>query len=320
MLFSNYITNFLRSLGNSFAPFLLSFLSLVVNIIFAYLLTGPIKLDTRGPAIATLIANFSIVLAASFYIFHKYPYLRKVSIKSILNRKMLKDLLVLGLPLGFQWSILFIGSFVQSLKVNEFGNGLATKAVACYSNYETYLTMPLSVISQALLNYVGQNYGAKNKTRIKQGIKATFIIDLIAYAFILIIGLSTSKYIPYLFMPANELVGSNGEKIIFYTSTYLNILTPFLIFQGCIQISRSVVQGIKKPLIPFISGIGELIARILVCLYLPSLINPANPLSDSSYIGISFSNPIAWVSAVLIMGGSMIYIVFIKNIKELPDK
>ena len=39
------------------------------------------------------------------------------------------------------------------------------------------------------------------------------------------------------------------------------------------MISRSSLQGVKRPLIPLISGIGELLARILVSLTLPYLID-----------------------------------------------
>ena len=108
-----------------------------------------------------------------------------------------------------------------------------------------------------------------------------------------------------------------NEKVIYYCSTYLYILTPFLICQGLLQLSRSVLQGIKKPIITLLSGIGELIARILVCAFIPSLINKTNPTSDESYIGVCFSTPSAWVVSLLIMGSMVIYYVFIRNLSVI---
>lgn len=319
MILANFLGNFLRAIGNSSIPLVFSLISTIINILLACLFTGPIKLDTRGVAFATLLSNLILTIIYIIYIYFKYPHLRYKKGDLIPDKKMLIDLLKLGLPLGFQWSILFVGSFVQARQVNQFGDGLCSKAVSCYSPFESYITIPLSVMSSALLSYVGQNYGAKKKDRIKKGIRDVLVIDIISYAIILVIGLSLINYVPYIFLPANELDGIKGETIKYYCSTYLKIMIPFLIMQGITQMSRSSLQGIKKPIIPFISGVGELLARVLVCLFIPQLINPNNPLSNESYVGICFSTPIAWITSAIIMGGSVIWIIYIKNLKEIPD-
>ena len=250
------------------------------------------------------------------YIYKKYPEFHLTKEGAKFDKNMTSNLLKLGIPLGFQWSILFIGSFVQSRQVNLFGDGLATKAVTCYSPFEGYITIPLSVMSSALLSFVGQNYGAGYFDRIKKGIKECILIDIIFYIFILLITIPLIKYVPYIFLPATDLEGQAGELIKFYSNTYLYIVTPSLILQGLLQLSRSSLQGIKKPMIPFLSGVGELVARILVCLFIPSLINPSNPFSNESYVGICFSTPSAWLVSVLIMGLSSIYIIFIKGLEN----
>lgn len=310
MVLSNLFDSVLRSLGNSTIPLVISFSSTVVNVAFAFLFTGVIALDTKGVALATLIANLFHFIIAVFYIVMKYPFL-KVRLKDIeIDRNINSTLLKLGLPLGLQWSILFIGSFVQARKVNEFGV-IAQNAVSCYQQFESYVTMPISVVSSAVLAYVGQNYGAKREDRIKEGIKDAIIIDVCAYVVVLVFSQIIANYVPYIFLREDEV----NSRTIFYCATYIRIMSPFLIMQGLLTISRSTLQGINKTMIPFISGIGELIARICVCLFIPSLINMENPLSDASYIGICFSNPLAWVISFIIMGGSVIYFVFINRIK-----
>lgn len=326
-LSSNLMSNFVTALGNSSVSLVISFTGTSVNILFGFLLTGVIRLDTRGVAIATLLANSTTFILNFLYLLKSHPYLKYNKEISKFDKRLALDALKMGLPLGLQWSILFIGSFFQQKTVNGFGRkiiidpntgtekeiGYATMANTCYGPFESYLTIPLSVMSSALLHYVGQNYGARDKDRIKKGIKDAFLIDLITYALILIVGLSCSKYVPYIFLTDNDV----NEKVIFYCSTYLYILTPFLICQGLLQLSRSVLQGIKKPIITLLSGIGELIARILVCAFIPSLINKTNPTSDESYIGVCFSTPSAWVVSLLIMGSMVIYYVFIKNLSVI---
>ena len=229
----------------------------------------------------------------------------------------------MGLPLGLQWSILFIGSFIQSSVVNKFGiisiNGVltstASKAQTVYTNIESYLTMPLSTLSSAILSFVAQNYGAKNYRRIKSGIKESLIMIVIIYLIILIIGLGIINISPYIFLRENEV----NDLVKFYSSNYLLCIIPSLILQGILSLSRSFLQGIKKPLIPFLSGIGELIARAFICLFIPNLINPTNPLSNESYIGLCFSTPLAWLVSVIIMGGSLIYYMYFSKTFKMND-
>lgn len=76
------------------------------------------------------------------------------------------------------------------------------------------------------------------------------------------------------------------------------------------MLSRVVLQGIGRTLVPFISGVGELLMRVLVCLLLPSIVDSANILSNKAYFAICFSTPLAWSISALIMGGSVIYIYF----------
>jgi Na+-driven multidrug efflux pump len=318
ILINNMLSNFVNAMGNSSIPLVISISGTLVHILLGFLLTGVATLDTRGVAIASLCANAFDILLYLLYLDKKYRFLRPDREAFRLDGKLIGSLLALGLPLGFQWSILFIGSFYQARRVNQFGGGLATKATGCYGSFESYLTIPLSVIASALGQYVGQNYGARDKARIKAGIRDAFLIDLISYVGILIVGYFTAPYVPYIFLPASEVDDpESGPRIVYYTATYLRVISPFLICQGIVQLSRNSIEGIKKPLIPFLSGVGELFARILVCYLIPAQINPDNPLSDESYLGICFSTPIAWVVSVLVMGGSLLYLVYFKNLSVM---
>lgn len=318
MVLSNLLGNLLRALGDSFFPLCVSLITTLLNIGLAFLFSGVIKLSTRGVAIATIASNLINVIITLIYLHKKHPYLNLKLKDFKLEKVETFDLLKMGIPLGLQWSILFIGSFIQSSQVNKFGvvldsnnveTSMASKAATCYSSIEGYLTMPLSTMSSALLSFVGQNYGAKEYGRIKKGIKDTFLIDVVIAIICLIIGLPLIKYVPYIFLPENEV----NESISYYCSMYLYAVIPSLILQGTLQLSRSTLQGIKKPLIPFLSGIGELCARAFVCFLFPVMINQANPLSDESYLGLCFSTPLAWLISVIIMGGSVIYFIFSKK-------
>jgi len=307
MLLNNYFQTSLRAMGDSFAPLVISISGTVINIALAFLFTGVIKLDTRGVAIATLLANLTCAISAYIYTIKKYKFLASEE-KIKLEKKLCLKMLGLGIPLGIQWSVIFVGSFFQDSQVNKFGDGLATKAVSCYAPIQSYLCMPIFAITTAMTSYTGQNYGKKDFDRIKKGIKEMLVVHLILWLVTMCIGFILIDYVPYIFLPRKEVDHYiEGPIIKYYCSTYLKIVIPCLILQATLTLCRATLEGIQKTTMTLVSAIGELIARVCICAFIPSLINPTNPLSNESFLGICFSTPLAWIISVLVMGIGVIY-------------
>lgn len=306
-LLSNLSAHILRALGNSFVVLVSSIISTAFQIGFCFLFTSKsiANLDTLGAALAMARASLINAGICFFFIFKKYHICKK---DMEFDRDIIKDMARLGLPLGFQWSILYIGSFVLASQVNLFGV-YASKGMAVYSSWEGFaINTAMGTTGLMMSNFVGQNYGKKQYARIKRGILDGYLIVFIIYLIQLVVLLPTVRFVPYIYLPANEV----NERVMFYSTTYLYVTISMALFQGLINISRGALQGIKRPLFPFISGIGELFARIGVSLLVPYIIdkNYRNTLSDASYIGISFATGTAWFVSFLIMGTALIFLVF----------
>lgn len=315
-LLNNYFGNFLRALGNSVFPLFVSLGTTLLHILIVYLLTAQyiVNLGTLGCGIAVIFTNVISLVINYVYIVVKHPELKGFKPLFKVNWKIYWELIKFGIPLGFQWSILFIGSFFQNSQVNLFGDN-AQQAMACYSNYEGYVTMPFSALSTAVTTYVGQNYGAKKYRRINLGLRDALFITIGIYILVVVISLPILKYVPYIFLNAQEV----NDEIIYFCSTYLFVVVLSLILQGTLMLSRSALQGTKHAMIPFLAGVGELIERILVCLYIPSLIDPnfASTHSHGAYLGLSFSNTSAWFVSFLVMGiATLALIVFNKKYRQ----
>ena len=313
LMLNNLLAAQLRALGNSFFPFLVSLIQAAINVTFALLFTGPMKMGVQGAAFASLISYAVTVTIFAFYILHKYPAYRPSKHNLAIDWAMIGSLLKLGLPLGFQWSILFIGSFIQSSVINQFGSGAASKANVCSMNYENYISMVVLFLGNGLLTFVAQNFGANQIERIRKAVKICWLSTMALWATTISVSMFIIPYVPYIFLPKDEVT----EQVQYYVNVYCYIISICLVLQGSLRIFRSVLQGIKKSLWPLLSGIGELGSRALVCLLLPSLINPNNPTSNASYVGVAFSNPAAWLASVLIMGFAVLYF-FKKGILRKP--
>ncbi len=310
LLLSNLSAHILRALGDSFFVFVCSFITIGLQIGLCFLLTTKNigNLDTIGAAIAMLAASLVNVIICFAFIFKRYP-LTKESFK--FDKEVYFGLAKLGIPLGFQWSILFIGNFVLNSQVNTFGPN-ASKGMTVYSSTENLVINSLmGSLGLTIVNFVGQNYGAKLYERMKKGIKEGYLFAFIIYLIILAIILPLAKVMAYVYLPKEEV----NERIIFYSSVYLYIVASTCLLQGIIQVSRGSLLGTKRPLFAFLSGVGELIARISIAFLIPYLVDNdyKNTHSDPSYIGLSFSNTSAWVMAASIMTIAVLIFIFRKK-------
>ncbi|MEG2909672.1 MAG: MATE family efflux transporter, partial [Erysipelotrichaceae bacterium] len=106
---------------------------------------------------------------------------------------------------------------------------------------------------------------------------------------------------------------SSETKVISIAYEYIFITSLFLWVLSLLFIYRSSLQGMGDTFIPMISGIVELVCRILVALCIPTLLG---------FKGIAFAEAGAWIGAELLL---MIAFYYKLNKKEsnhevgLPD-
>lgn len=317
-IYYNLLVSVLRSIGDSVNPLIFLIISTILNICLDLLFIVVFHWGVAGAAIATIIAQFLSAIMAFIYTYLRYKELRlklsdfKMSWKEIYNH------LKLGLPLAFQFSILAIGLIVLQGTVISFDEGVRTYAQHAYgavSKFMSLITCPLVVMGTAMLSYCGQNYGAKQFKRVKQGINQALLISFILYLIILSIAMlcCINGGFLYLFLD-KQYVQSETIK---YATTYMYCTAPLYFLLGTLYIYRYSLQGINRPVFPFLSGILELIARVCLATFLPSIINPSNPIAFECFVGIAFSDPLAWLFAATIMGVGIIKYVYLN--KELNE-
>lgn len=329
----NQICSLLRAMGDSLTPLLFLIVSTILNICLDLLFIVVFHSGVAGAAIATIIAQGISALLCYIYTFVKYPFLRfKSSDFKALNWSFYAEHLKLGLPLALQFSILGIGLITLQSTIIKFDttiagvvidNGPAQLAYGAANKMQNFLMTPLNALGTAMLSFCGQNHGAKLYKRVKKGIITSitlmFIIYVLLFAIALLL-LIDNTYMK-LFYDASKITDE---------SAYLGRLSvlstvPFFPLLGILFILRCSIQGIGKPIIPFFAGIGELLARTLLCLFGPYMFVDQISTSLNLYenpapfITTCLADPFAWLIACLILG--MGYFIFIhKPYKKLVSE
>ena len=327
-VFYNLMVSVLRSIGDSLTPLLFLIGSTILNIILDFVCILVFKWGVAGAALATVFSQFIAFIACLIYSLVKYPFFRVKLSDFKMSLKFMYDHLKLGLPLAFQFSILAIGLITLEKAMVKFdiGNSLlygkevfnCKIAYGAAVKFNDFLMCPLSALGTACLSYSGQNYGAKDVKRLKLGLKQALILMFIIYIILVTIGVACSinGNFTELFLSSDN----NNDRVRFYASTYMIIDSCMYFSLGLLFIGRNYLQGLGKSLYPFLAGICELVGRVVIAEFMPSLVDKANPYSDRAYISVCFSDSLAWIFAFLVlMIGIYIYIIKGKSFKELED-
>jgi Na+-driven multidrug efflux pump len=122
---------------------------------------------------------------------------------------------------------------------------------------ENFLCSFIGGFGSAMEAYTGQNYGAKKYKRIKQGFTQGLIILTIDAALKIIITWIVMDKVCDLFL--SEVNDATREYCRIYM--YWDMVT--YLFLGLIYLSRNVLLGLGNVWPPFISGVGEMVGRVV---------------------------------------------------------
>jgi putative MATE family efflux protein len=282
MLF-NLFANVMRAVGDSRTPLFFLSIAFVVKITLNLVFILIFRTGLGGVAFVTVIAQLVCGLLCLLFIVKKMPILKITKKDWDLNPKEIYNHLKKALSVGFQMSIIAIGSITVTYALNLLG----TAAVAAFSaaaKIDILAYMILFSFGGAMTTYSAQNYGARKLDRIRKGIAH---ISIIACSYSIIIALVfyfSGYFFPSLFL------GTQSIETLSMARTYLVICSSFYIFLAMLFIIRQSLLGMDDSLTPLIAGTMELVMRIYAAIFLGRAIG---------FTGICFANPLAWAGAMI---------------------
>ena len=300
----NLLACILRALGDGKTPLnamiVASFTNIALDILFVLVLDFGIA----GAAAATLIAQ---LVSAVFCIFH----IRKIEILSFrrddfrFHQGMTEKLLVLGSPMAFQNGIIAVGGMIVQSVVNGFGVIFIAGFTATNKLYGL-LEIAATSYGYAMVTYVGQNLGAGQIRRIRQGVRSAVIIGTLTAVGIAVVMLLGGKYILSLFISGTPEEYEKTMAIAYYYLSIMSICLPILYL---LHVLRSAIQGMGNTVLPMLSGVAEFVMRTLSALFLPLLVGQT---------GIFYAEILAWIGADVILVTS--YFVKIRSYSGLEAR
>jgi len=280
----NMFSGILRALGNSLMPLIFLIISVVLNIALDFLFIVGLKQGVKGAAVATVISQaVSSLLCLIFVIFFRPEMHVKLSDFKV-PKEIIKQLFSQGVAMALMFTVVDIGSVVLQAGINSLGKELIAGFTAG-RKYLELMMLPGGAFATSAGTFVSQNYGAKQYSRIKRGLKYLILISWAWATLSCIVTYSAGYYL------VTSITGQNADlKIINAGLQYLKAGVPFYYSLYVLVIIRSSLQGINKKILPLAASGIEFFVKIAATSWL---------IPKLGFVVICFAEPLIWVLGML---------------------
>lgn len=290
--FYNLLSSIIRALGDSKTPFWFLLFSAVLNIVLDLFTIITLGWGVAGAAIATVFSQGLSAVLCYLYMMRRFDILRTTPAERRFSWPIARILLNIGVPMGLQFSITAIGSIM----LQSANNALGTACVAAFTaamRIKMFFMCPFESLGIAMATFAGQNYGAGRPERILQGVKSASLMALVYWVFTFCVLMFGSETVALLFVDASE------TEILKDTALFLHVSVTFFPVLGLLCILRYTIQGAGFTNLAMLSGVSEMVARILVSLI-------AVPMWG--YIAVCFGDSTAWIFADAFLIPAFVYV------------
>ena len=289
-VFLQMLTNLIRALGDSKMPTVIQATTLMINILLEPVAIIGLGLGIPGSAGATIVALTLGNILCIFYIKKRVTYLHVRREDFSFDRDFWIEHLRIGLPMGFQSSIIAIGAVALQIALNGLGS-VAVAAFAAAHRVDGIAIMPMMSFGVAMAAYTAQNFGAKKFGRIVDGVKKCIFMSCSFSVLVAIFNIYLGAEIIELF------VGADAVQVIEYGQLFLIVTGLSYWSLALLFIFRFTLQGLGQSLMPTIAGVVELVMRIAAAIFLVEYLN---------FLGACLAAPMAWIGALIPLAISFI--------------
>lgn len=245
--FYNVLAGILRGLGESVYPLIVLIVAVALNTGLEILFVAVFRWGMAGAAWATVIAQtvsavaclFKIITMRNIVTMH-LPMLR-------LKKKIVATIIRLGVPTGLSMAIMFIGTIIVQRLVNTMGFEV-TAAITATTRLDGFAVLPSQTFSIAAATFTGQNIGAGNMLRVKQGSRTVFYMSLIFTATMVACMLLFGDHLLGLFTETTSLIDMGMGFIRVMSVAYFA-----MVFNTCFS---GVMRGAGDSMGPMWISIG----------------------------------------------------------------
>lgn len=284
--------NAIRACGDTLIPSIIMITSTIINVILDPLLIfglwGFPRLELAGAAIATVIARAgAMVLSLAILTFKEKLVDFSLPPLSELIAS-LKQIFYIGIPTAASRILIPVTVAIIMRLVAGFGPA-AVAAFGVAVKIEMFVFMVIMALATALIPFVGQNWGAKKYTRVKEAIKSSSKFSLMWGGGSFIVLLALAIPLGYLFSKDPRV----SENIIYY----LWIIPISYGMRSIAFLIASTFNAINKPFIATGINLMRMFIFYIPFAWIGSFLGGLIGL----FVGLSVANILAGLASIALL-------------------
>ncbi len=281
----NFESAILRSKGDTRRPLVVLIMSGVLNIILNVILVVVFHMTVEGVAIATLVSNVFSSLVLFFLLCREEGGFRIRLNKIRIHRRMLINIIRIGLPAGIQGSMFSLANVLLQSSINALGPVVIAGSTVGM-NAEVFGFDVVQGFSQAATTFVGQNYAVGNIERCRKitriclvfGTAGTFLLCLLMTVF--------REPFVMIFTKDPAVIEVACQRVLY--------VAMFQAINGAGELLSGSMRGMKRSLTPALISIFTICGVRLLWLF---VFYP----SEQTYTHLIFAYPLSWVISLIAM-------------------
>ncbi len=279
----NFVSNLLRSVGNSVVPLVFLGVSVVLNIGLDLLFVIPLGWGIAGAAAATVIAQYASALGLTAYFLASCREFCPRREDMHWDRERFRSILSLSGLTCLQQSVMNLGILMVQAVVNSFG-AVVMAAFAVAVKIDTIAYMPVQDLGNAFSVFVAQNYGASKPERIRSGIRQTLVSTALFCMAVSVAVCVFAQPLMEFFVEGSDMqtVKVGAEYLRTEGACYIGIGILFMLY--------GYYRAVNKPFMSVVLTVISLGTRVV-------LANLLSSVPEIGVFGIWISIPIGWFLA-----------------------
>lgn len=298
----NFGSGVLRAVGDTKRPLYYASFSGVVNVLLNLVLVIKFKMGVAGVAVATIISQY-ISAALVMRCLMKSEGSYRFNIKNIgIDKKEFIQMTKIGLPAGIQGSMFSISNVTIQSVVNSYGS-VVMAGNAAANNIDGFVYAILNSISQGVLTFSGQNFGAGKMRRIRKGVAKSLLLSFVIVGSISVLVNVFSHQLLGIYSTDIEVIKVGAYKMLFVAGTYF--------ICGFNELFVSGIRGMGHSFAPMLTSVfGICGIRIIYVATIYKLF--------SSLPSLYLAYPLSWIITAII-NGILFYTIWKKTADEMKN-
>ena len=251
----NYGNAIFSAVGDTKKPLIYLFAAGIINVILNLFFVIVIDMDVEGVALASIISQYISALLVLRSLKKTKDIFALTLSKISLNKDKALNIISIGIPSGLQMAVFQTSNLFIQTSINSF-SAITVAGNAAAANADSIIYNIIASFYTACSSFIGQNYGAGKKDRIRKTYRLCF-----GFSFFIGLGLGLTVLA---LGPQFISLFNNEPEVIAAGMKRLSVIMPAVAFSSLTDNAMSASRGLGKCTVPtIILLMGSCVFRII---------------------------------------------------------